>query len=119
MKEMTVTNNEDHNWELNFGDYQEQAHQTAIYPETHKITYPILGLLGEAGELANKYKKVLRDNREIDLEDYASELGDVLWYVAMIAYDLGLDLSYVANKNLDKLFDRAERGVLGGSGDTR
>jgi NTP pyrophosphatase (non-canonical NTP hydrolase) len=109
----------DYNWELNFGDYQEFARQTAIYPEAHKVTYPILGLGGEAGELANKWKKVLRDQTEPDIEALASELGDVLWYVAMVAYDLGLDLSYVANKNLDKLFARKERGTLGGSGDNR
>lgn len=109
----------DYNWELTLGDYQEQARQTAIYPEASKVLYPILGLLGETGELANKYKKVIRDGIEVDVDNLASELGDVLWYVAMVAYDLGLDLSYVANKNLDKLFDRKDRGVLGGSGDNR
>ena len=110
---------EDYNWELNFGDYQERARQTAIYPESHKILYPILGLLGECGELANKVKKVIRDHTELDRDDAASELGDILWYVSQVAYDLGLDLSYIANKNLDKLADRKNRGVLGGSGDNR
>jgi len=112
-------NDENPNWELNFGDYQEQARQTAIYPPEHSITYPLLGLVGEVGEFANKYKKVLRDGKEFSVEDMSSELGDILWYVAMTAYDAGIDLSYIANKNLDKLFDRAERGVLGGSGDNR
>ena len=113
------TENENPNWELNFGDYQEQARQTAIYPEEYAITYPLLGLVGEVGEFSNKYKKVLRDGKEFSKEDMASELGDILWYVSNVAYDARLDLSYIANKNLDKLFDRKERGVLGGSGDNR
>lgn len=111
--------NENPNWELTLGDYQEQARQTAIYPPEHAITYPLLGLTGEVGEFANKYKKVLRDGTPFDPDDMASELGDILWYFSQIAYDARLDLAYIANKNLDKLHDRMERGVLGGSGDNR
>jgi NTP pyrophosphatase (non-canonical NTP hydrolase) len=109
----------DYNWELNFGDYQEQAVSTAIYPDGYKVIYPTLGLVNEAGEFAGKIKKQIRDATATDLDALAGELGDVLWYVAVCAYDLGLDLSYIANKNLDKLQDRKNRGVLGGSGDNR
>lgn len=106
-------------WYLTIGYYQELAKQTAIYPEEHKVTYPLLGLTGEVGEFANKYKKVLRDGKEFSREDMASELGDILWYLSAIATDAGLDLEYIAEANLDKLGSRKERGVLGGSGDTR
>lgn len=102
-----------------FDTYQHLAKRTAIYPDEAKIAYPILGAIGELGELANKYKKVIRDGREIDVEDYAAELGDVLWYLSAIASDLGISLGYIASHNLEKLFDRQNRGVLGGSGDTR
>lgn len=114
-----MSEHEDYNWELSFGDYQERARETAIYPNNATVIYPTLGLVGEAGELANKVKKVIRDGVDLDKDVAAGELGDILWYVAMVAYDLGLDLSYVANKNLDKLASRKERGVLGGSGDER
>jgi NTP pyrophosphatase (non-canonical NTP hydrolase) len=110
---------ENPNWELNFMDYQAQARQTAKYPTQYAILYPLLGLAGEVGEFCNKYKKVLRDGAEFDVEDMSSELGDVLWYLSQVAYDAGIDFSYVANKNLDKLFDRMNRGVIGGSGDNR
>lgn len=99
--------------------YQEYAATTAIYPDNAKVTYPILGLLGEAGELANKYKKVIRDGKTIDKEDYAAELGDILWYLSAIANDLSISLGYIAEQNLLKLKDRADRGVLRGSGDNR
>lgn len=103
--------------------YQHEAAETAIYPEEVKIAYPVLGLVGEAGEIANKYKKVLRDNGGVlgqeRYEAIVDELGDVLWYVAALATDLGIDLSAVAQNNLKKLTDRAQRGKLGGSGDTR
>ena len=99
--------------------YQEYAASTAIYPNSANVMYPILGLLGEAGELSNKYKKVIRDGNLIDREAYAKELGDVLWYLSQTANDLGISLGYIATQNLLKLKDRADRGVLGGSGDSR
>jgi len=103
--------------------YQRKSRETAIYPPKHAIAYPILGLAGEAGELANKYKKVLRDdNGELTTEKHAAlveELGDVLWYIAQIASDLHVSLSDVAIENIAKLQSRKERGVLGGSGDSR
>ena len=106
---------------MNLDEYQERAGQTAIYPEG--LNYPILGLAGEAGELCNKYKKILRDKGgEADINDMgelAKELGDVLWYVAQIATELDTDLEIVARINLMKLEDRHNRGVIGGSGDDR
>tara|TARA_Y100000385_G_scaffold263493_1_gene296034 strand:- start:993 stop:1313 length:321 start_codon:yes stop_codon:yes gene_type:complete len=106
---------------MRLNDYQIQANKTAIYPEG--LNYPILGLAGEAGEICNKYKKIIRDKGgEVDVNDLdqlAKELGDVLWYVAQIASELGTDLETVAKVNLMKLGDRKDRGVLGGSGDER
>ena len=106
---------------MKINDYQIRASETAIYPEG--LNYPILGLAGEAGELCNKYKKIIRDKGgEVDvndLDELAKELGDVLWYVAQIATELGTDLETVARVNIMKLGDRKDRGVLGGSGDER
>lgn len=102
-------------------DYQRAARETAFYPAG--LDYPILGLAGEAGEICNKYKKIIRDHEGIlgpDQEaDLAKELGDVLWYVAQVATELDVSLDDVASFNLAKLQDRQERGVLGGSGDDR
>ena len=102
-----------------FDTYQELAHQTAIYPEQYKILYPLIGLAGEAGEMLNKFKKVLRDGTDVPVEQLLKELGDCQWYIALIAYDLEESLGNVANENIKKLKDRQNRGVLGGSGDTR
>lgn len=107
------------NWELTFGEYQERARSTAIYPDQYRTTYPLLGLIGEVGEFANKYKKVLRDGSEFSVDDMASELGDILWYFSNLAFDERIDLAYIANHNLQKLEDRKNRGTLGGSGDNR
>jgi len=106
---------------LTLTDYQRTAARTAVYPSHSILTYPLLGLAGEVGELCNKYKKVIRGDKPI-LEaqaDLAKELGDVLWYVAAVATDLGLDLGDVARDNLDKLEDRWQRGVVKGEGDVR
>jgi NTP pyrophosphatase (non-canonical NTP hydrolase) len=78
-----------------------------------------MGMCGEAGEISNKVKKVMRDGKELDIEDIKHELGDVLWYVASFATVLGIDLEEVAQANIDKLKSRKERGVIGGSGDNR
>lgn len=112
---------------LTFATYQSQASSTAIYPEKGTgsalaLAYVGLGL-GEAGEVQGKLKKVIRDNGGV-LSDEArdaigKELGDLLWYVAAAATELGVDLGEVAQGNLDKLFDRKDRGVLNGSGDDR
>jgi NTP pyrophosphatase (non-canonical NTP hydrolase) len=107
-----------------FDDYQKKAWDTAIYPERgDNLIYPVLGLNGEAGEVAEKVKKVIRDSEgvvgEATRKILAKELGDVLWYVAAICSELGLSMAEVADQNLDKLNDRKERGVLHGSGDER
>jgi NTP pyrophosphatase (non-canonical NTP hydrolase) len=105
-------------------DYQRLSRRTATYPGAgDNIVYPTLGLSGEAGEVAEKVKKMLRDDGGVmtgeRLQALAGELGDVLWYVAQVATEAGLDLEAVAQANLDKLLSRQERGVLSGSGDSR
>lgn len=108
---------------MKFTDYQLQARTTAIYPESAQITYPALGLAGETGEVCEHIKKMLRDDTGIMSEErllkIKKELGDCTWYLANLASDLGLDLGEIAQENLDKLFDRKERGVLKGDGDNR
>jgi NTP pyrophosphatase (non-canonical NTP hydrolase) len=103
---------------MTFDQYQEQAVKTAIYPSNAHITYPAMGLANEAGEVLGKVKKFIRDGR-LDREGAIAEIGDVLWYAAALARDLNTDLSVIAQQNLNKLADRAKRGVLGGSGDKR
>ena len=109
-----------------FTEYQNLASLTAIYPGKTRLMgllYTTLGLAGEAGEMANKVKKILRDDDEIVYEskkkELIGELGDVLWYTAMLATELNVDLIDVAVENLKKLRDRQKRGLLGGSGDSR
>lgn len=109
---------------MDLNDYQAQALKTAIYPnQGSNFAYPTLGLLGEAGEVADKLKKVIRDNDNVLTdsvrEAVGKEIGDVLWYVAVLSQELGLDLNGIAQGNLDKLASRQARGVLSGSGDQR
>ena len=103
--------------------YQQVAKTTAIYPREQAIIYPTLGLTGEAGEVANKVKKIIRDGSDKTSEDMvqalSSEIGDCLWYIAILADDVGVKLSDIANANLEKLFKRKEKGNLHGSGDDR
>ena len=109
---------------MDFQLYQERCRATARYPDAGaNPIYPTLGLCGEAGEVADKVKKVLRDRQgnftpEV-IADLKLELGDVLWYVAQLATELGLELEQIAQTNLDKLASRAARNVIGGSGDKR
>ena len=102
---------------MTFDEYQEFARLTAIYPEDVKVVYPTLGLCGEAGEVAEKIKKHMRDG--ISLVGVGLELGDVLWYISALADDLDITLEEIAQANVDKLASRMERGKLGGSGDER
>jgi NTP pyrophosphatase (non-canonical NTP hydrolase) len=106
---------------MNINTYQEEAAKTAIYKD--KLIYPTLGLAGEAGEMANKVKKILRDNAgELSDEvrkDLIKELGDVMWYCAALANDLGVSLGEVCFCNIEKLKSRQERNQIGGSGDNR
>lgn len=108
---------------MKLNEYQEAALQTAVYPEQMRIIYPALGMNGEAGEVADKVKKVIRDNNlDFDAEKreaIALEIGDVLWYCATLAHDIGYSLEDVAKKNIDKLASRKKRGTLSGSGDNR
>ncbi len=105
-------------------DYQRAAMRTARRRDApDEFMHLVLGLVGEAGEIAEKVKKLIRDRNsdlaQLDLDDMASELGDVLWYAAVLASFLGLSLDDVAQRNVDKLADRQRRDVLGGSGDSR
>lgn len=104
---------------MDLNTYQNEALRTAIYPASQRETYPLLGLVGEVGEYANKYKKVIRDNADFNYENKRAELGDILWYLANLASDAGLLLEDIATHNVEKLRSRQERGTLGGSGDTR
>lgn len=106
-------------------EYQRAAHETAKYG--HYWVYPVLGLVGEAGELANKFKKLIRDRNlrsvdQVPTEARAAlvaELGDCLWYLAEIAFVLNTSLSEVGRRNIAKLQDRDSRGKIGGDGDDR
>jgi len=100
-------------------EYQKAAVHTKMYPEDKKIEYCALGLTGEAGEVAEKVKKWLRGDKELNKEDLIKELGDVLWYVTAMAEDLGYSLEDVARMNIEKLTSRAERGKIQGDGDDR
>ena len=109
---------------MNFTEYQELAKKTAIYPSRFFRVYPALGLCGEAGEVAEKIKKSIRDGIDYGYEeefkaDLTKELGDVLWFVAQMATELKVDLEYIAETNIKKLASRAKRGKIKGSGDNR
>lgn len=110
--------NEAYKDKMSMNEYQRMASKTAIYNSTHSILYPALGLAGEAGEVANKVKKMIRDGN-FDRQGIAAEIGDVLWYVAALSRDLNIDLHDIAMQNLEKLYSRKARGTLGGSGDKR
>jgi NTP pyrophosphatase (non-canonical NTP hydrolase) len=107
------------NWNLN--NYQMQAKKFAIYPERMKVVYPALGLAGEAGEVADKVKKIYRDDRTDAkfLAEIAKEIGDVMWYCAALANDLGFDLQQIAEMNIHKLKSRKASGTIAGTGDNR
>lgn len=110
---------------MNFNDYQQQALTTALTSDDDfkDMMHWVLGLNGEAGEVAEKLKKIIRDKNGVisdsDKQELAKELGDVLWYLAVFANDLGVSLDKVATTNLQKLADRQQRNKLGGSGDNR
>lgn len=111
---------------MNFHDYQEKAITTAVYPKHQALPYLALGLAGEAAEVANKVKKVIRgdyddnpEEAERVLEAIAMECGDVLWYLAVLTRELDTSLGSVAAANIDKLAHRAQAGTIKGSGDDR
>jgi NTP pyrophosphatase (non-canonical NTP hydrolase) len=108
---------------MDFNHYQFRSGLTAKYPDERAIEYLVLGLASEAGEVAGKYKKIIRDKAGIITDeakqDMAAEIGDVLWYCAQLAKCLDTNLSVIAIDNLKKLESRLERGKIGGSGDKR
>ena len=116
---------------MTINEYQLKAHETASYPDgtvgkdAHAVDYiyPALGLAEEAGEVAGKYAKAVRDNQGVidydRKQEIIKELGDVCWFVSELAFTLGVSLEEVMQKNIDKLASRKERGVLHGSGDNR
>lgn len=104
-----------------FRNYQAEARKTRMAPGDNPIVYSALGLAGEAGELANKVKKIMRgDVHTPELVDgVKGEMGDVLWYLAAMADDLGIELEDVARDNILKLRSRYSRGKIQGDGDKR
>ena len=109
---------------MTLNDYQQAALRTAVYPNIgNNLNYAVLGLVGECGEIANKLKKVHRDDGGVltdeRLGQLVAETGDCLWYIAMLAHELGVDLEFLATANLAKLAARAEAGTLHGQGDGR
>ncbi|MCX4279175.1 hypothetical protein E4T81_14635 [Barnesiella sp. WM24] len=108
---------------MELNEYQKAALSTAIYPNDNNISYLALAICGEAGELADKVKKVIRDKNGqfyiADLSAIALELGDILWYAANLAKVLGYDLSDIAQMNIEKINGRVERGTIHGTGDNR
>mgnify|MGYP000037929382 CR=1 FL=1 len=103
---------------MDFTKYQQTAVETAIYPDTHRILYPALGMAGEAGEVAEKVKKQVRDGT-FNRHEVAKELGDVLWYLSNLANDIGYNLDEIADINIEKLTSRQDRNKIKGSGDNR
>ena len=109
---------------MDFNEYQKECIKTAQYPDMgNNFVYPTLGISGESGEIAEKIKKVIRDNSGVITEkvrqEISKEIGDVAWYLAMLCTELHLEFGVVAKQNIEKLFDRKKRGVIGGNGDNR
>lgn len=109
---------------MDFEEYQKQSRKTAIYPNRdNNFVYPTIGLSGEVGEVSEKVKKIIRDDNGVASEEkkleVEKELGDVLWYISQLASEFGLSLDSIAEKNIEKLFSRLERGKIKGSGDNR
>jgi NTP pyrophosphatase (non-canonical NTP hydrolase) len=109
---------------MTFDEYQTAALRTARrHDDKNELIHLVLGLVGESGEIAEKFKKWVRDQAsdetKLDIDDLKKELGDVLWYVAVLAQYLGVGLDDIATQNIAKLADRQQRGVLKGSGDNR
>ena len=123
--DLGVRTNENHKYNRisDLDMYQQVAKTTAIYPREQAIIYPTLGLTGEAGEVANKVKKIIRDgtnkNNENLVQEISAEIGDCLWYISVLADDIGVKLSDIANSNLEKLENRKKKGTIHGSGDDR
>jgi NTP pyrophosphatase (non-canonical NTP hydrolase) len=105
--------------ELTLNEYQKGAEKTAVYPTKHALEYLTLGLSSEVGELNGKVAKYYRKDGVYPRAEVLDELGDVLWFVSELARVHNTTLQVLAEKNLSKLADRQERGVLKGNGDNR
>jgi NTP pyrophosphatase (non-canonical NTP hydrolase) len=123
--ELGTVTNENHKYKKisDLDMYQKVALTTAIYPREQAIIYPTLGLTGEAGEVANKVKKIIRDGSDSKDEKLVSEIkaeiGDCLWYIAVLADDFDIKLSDIASANIEKLALRQKNNTIHGSGDDR
>lgn len=109
---------------MNFDEYQKESRKTAQYPDLGKnYLYPVLGLCGESGEVAEKFKKLIRDKNNVLTDDYKAEikkeLGDIIWYIAQIATELGISFDDIAETNIEKIMSRMERSKINGNGDNR
>lgn len=108
---------------MQMDEYQAKSQSTAIYPPQFAVIYPAMGLAGEVGETLNNLKKVIRDGdadfSKMPRAKIIGEIGDCLWYLTQLCTDLGLDLGFVAQANLEKLKARSQKGNLGGNGDER
>ena len=108
---------------MDFKEYQDKIKITAKYSANVRVLYPALGLAGETGEVCEKIKKVYRDNNGVftndKVEEIKKEMGDVLWYLQALCNDLGINFQDVAEKNVEKLLSRLDRGVINGNGDNR
>ncbi len=109
---------------MTFEEYQKFTATTAVYPSFGaSFVYPSLGLVGEAGEVAEKVKKLIRDKNGVVDEEFRQaiikELGDVLWYVATLCREFEVSLETIAAENIKKLTARKEENKLHGSGDNR
>jgi len=108
---------------MDMNDYQQWTEVTKKYPESFNVYYPAMELGGESGEVLNQVKKIARDDNNILTEErrnaLSKELGDVLWALARVCGDIGIDLGDVARMNVDKLEARLAAGTIQGSGDNR
>jgi NTP pyrophosphatase (non-canonical NTP hydrolase) len=114
---------------MNFDEYQRRAIKTDLFGgkpqpvDSHAFLAQLLGLMGEAGEISEKFKKIIRDQdaklTKENKQEIKKELGDLLWYISVVSTYLGLKLDDVATFNIDKLASRLERGKLRGKGDNR
>ena len=109
---------------MNFKEYQVEALKTADYPDIgNNFVYPTLGLTGEAGEVSEKIKKILRDDSGVMSKEkrveVVKEIGDVMWYIAALCSEIGVSMEDVAKINIEKLQSRRSRNKIRGSGDNR
>lgn len=110
---------------MTFDEYQKKALKTRLTSgdKFKDLTHWVLGTVGEAGELAEKFKKIIRDKNsrlnKTDQQEFLKEIGDVLWYLAVLSQELGISFNKAAEENIAKLADRQKRRVLRGKGDNR